>query len=692
MNKQITTCSLLTLTAVGLAMGGQSELLSKQATKQPVMPENAVVMTTGNTNQVTQNNSGPFQVNYNSPGVVIGNGFYDYQANGAIGKRMVIDDSGNYHLTFISANIYTSDPGTNTTRGSFYSFSNDGVNWGLDDGTGTGTISPTWTRIENARGGFPAIDYFRNTSINGVGGAAALVSHYNDPSLNGAVHSVGSIDLFPGQGLWEHPEFPLVPGLPAGDDQPIWPVCTVGNNDVVHAVGSVAPADQATSPLAAYYASLSNPFAQQFSPMQAMANFPGVYIVPDGGAKAFVSDGADHILLLFFNASGSAFQDTTVGSNALYKFESMDNGATWAFDNVTEDTPLNFNPSTNVEDFEWRSWQHFDASFDAQGDLHYVYTEHKSTSSGSYFPNAFRLMYKNTTGTETQIFAYNDHESGNELVGSVFEDGTSWNNPTIAPSGADLGGAFQQIVGTPMLGFDTNGDMHVIFEGFPLGDVDWANMPNGDSASAMTHGDVWHTMSTDGGSSWGFGSEIAGSLTQIENITNSLGTDERYPMCPPMGMTAGKVAVSFQTDDVAGSYSYNGTGALSAVPGDGTDYMFYEHDNGTGTVYDIALVTSSEENSNEVAKGYELAQNFPNPFNPTTNIEFSVEGINNVKVEIFNIKGQLVKTLFEGTVSGSKSVQWDATDLSGNVVSSGTYFYSITGPNFNETKKMTFLK
>lgn len=627
---------------------------------------------------------------YNSPGVVIGTGFWDYQANGAIGKRMAIDENGNYHVVFISAEYFTSNPPTNPYRGSFYSFSYDGQIWGKDDGTGTQTITPGWERIESFRGGFPSLDFYRNNSVNLLGGSAVVVSHLQDPNFNDDFRTVVNIDLLSGQGLWQKANTPLVPNLPIGDGQPIWPSCAVGSNDKLHVFGTLNVADQATSPNSLYHTSLSDPLLTNFAPYQLMDSLAGVNVLTDADAKVFVSDGADRLILVYFHASGSSFQDTTLASNALYKFESLDNGATWSFDNVSDDTPLNFVNSQAPEDFEWRAFNHFDVTMDLQGNPHYTYVEHKTTSAGSYFPNAYRLVYQNgTTGSKNQIFAYDDYtDSGTfgKIGGTVFEDGSSWNNPTIAPSGADLGGRFQQIISTPQLGFDDNGAMHVIFTGYPAGDIDWGNMPNGDSANAQVHGDIFHTMSVDGGNYWGFYSSPS-IYPEFENITNSLGTDEKYAMIPQARMESGFVEVAFETDDFAGFYNYPFILPFAVQ----TDYHFYKHQNGTGTIYTLNL-GDVDENKTLVKKDFSLSQNYPNPFNPSTSINYDlgISNYKNSKLVILNILGEEVK---EYILTESKgTIVWDGTDNLGKPVSSGNYFYQLVGNNFSETKKMTLLK
>jgi hypothetical protein len=90
---------------------------------------------------------------------------------------------------------------------------------------------------------------------------------------------------------------------------------------------------------------------------------------------------------------------------------------------------------------------------------------------------------------------------------------------------------------------------------------------------------------------------------------------------------------------------------------------------------------------------FELAQNFPNPFNPETRIEFSVPIQSDVKVEVFNINGQLVKTLVDGNITaGIHQITWNGVSNGGISVSSGLYLYRMTGPGFVQTKKMLLLK
>ncbi len=88
-----------------------------------------------------------------------------------------------------------------------------------------------------------------------------------------------------------------------------------------------------------------------------------------------------------------------------------------------------------------------------------------------------------------------------------------------------------------------------------------------------------------------------------------------------------------------------------------------------------------------------LAQNYPNPFNPKTMIRFALPKDSWVKLEVYNILGQKVKTLVdEKLAAGVKEVQWDGKDGKGLEVASGIYFYRIKADSFSDVKKMVMLK
>lgn len=87
-------------------------------------------------------------------------------------------------------------------------------------------------------------------------------------------------------------------------------------------------------------------------------------------------------------------------------------------------------------------------------------------------------------------------------------------------------------------------------------------------------------------------------------------------------------------------------------------------------------------------KDFRLDQNFPNPFNASTSIPFSVDRTTHVSLTIHDLNGRLVATIADRTFeAGNYVVSWEARDLA-----SGLYLYTIKAGNFNSTRKMIILR
>jgi flagellar hook assembly protein FlgD len=92
-----------------------------------------------------------------------------------------------------------------------------------------------------------------------------------------------------------------------------------------------------------------------------------------------------------------------------------------------------------------------------------------------------------------------------------------------------------------------------------------------------------------------------------------------------------------------------------------------------------------------------LNGNYPNPFNPTTSIKYALHEDARTCIEIFNIKGQKVKTLVDKRQSaGYHTIMWNGKDNSGKTAASGLYFYKMLSEGnsgrYTSTKKMILLK
>ncbi|MFQ5865338.1 MAG: FlgD immunoglobulin-like domain containing protein [bacterium] len=105
------------------------------------------------------------------------------------------------------------------------------------------------------------------------------------------------------------------------------------------------------------------------------------------------------------------------------------------------------------------------------------------------------------------------------------------------------------------------------------------------------------------------------------------------------------------------------------------------------------ITVGVQQGSIEMPKEFRLAQNYPNPFNPTTTIQIELPKQSEITLNIYNIKGQLVRTLIDGKFNaGSHSVVWDGRDYLAKQVPSGLYISRMQMAEFVDQKKMLLVK
>ncbi len=124
---------------------------------------------------------------------------------------------------------------------------------------------------------------------------------------------------------------------------------------------------------------------------------------------------------------------------------------------------------------------------------------------------------------------------------------------------------------------------------------------------------------------------------------------------------------------------------------------------GETVFYTFTLVQSGQESgfSEEVSATFDsglptvfaLHNNYPNPFNPITNIMFDLPRPSHVRLDIFDVSGRLVRTLVnEDRVAAAHTVVWDGTDSHGGRVASGAYYYRLVSDTGTATQKMMLVK
>jgi len=142
------------------------------------------------------------------------------------------------------------------------------------------------------------------------------------------------------------------------------------------------------------------------------------------------------------------------------------------------------------------------------------------------------------------------------------------------------------------------------------------------------------------------------------------------------------IVVTFNaTDLVAGDYYGSVT-----VAGNDTD-------NPSDTVDIILHIGDDISGIGDLPVAYKLGSAYPNPFNPSTTINFALPADGHANLSVFDLAGRLVKTLVNSNMNAANhTVVWNGDDDSGRKVSSGTYYYRLTADGFAETRKMSLIK
>jgi len=131
---------------------------------------------------------------------------------------------------------------------------------------------------------------------------------------------------------------------------------------------------------------------------------------------------------------------------------------------------------------------------------------------------------------------------------------------------------------------------------------------------------------------------------------------------------------------------------------DTLDSLFI-HTSGPTHTYSIlnieSMEFSGELSMSDIQKltSFSLNQNYPNPFNPVTMIHFEINEPGETRVDIFNLKGQLVNTLINKHLNvGEHQIKWDGKTIDGSLLGSGLYIYRVSINDKQMSRQMIMLK
>lgn len=247
--------------------------------------------------------------------------------------------------------------------------------------------------------------------------------------------------------------------------------------------------------------------------------------------------------------------------------------------------------------------------------------------------------------------------------------------------------------------FDRNGILYGIKRS---GEIYRFNLTNGDSTFISKVPTTLVSIAFDPSNNELFGTvrNIVGSVRdRIIKINLQTGDTTHVGRT---GFGVNTVGIAF--DDNANMYGIKGTAttvsdlfSIDKNTGVGTMIGATGFQGLTGIAFARTLVSNDDKYSS-IPKDFILYQNYPNPFNPSTRIEFALPVRSNVKLQIFNIVGELVYEFNSKELSaGTHSVVWNGLNSKGNFAGSGIYFYKLTanGENnssFQQVRKMILMK
>lgn len=179
-----------------------------------------------------------------------------------------------------------------------------------------------------------------------------------------------------------------------------------------------------------------------------------------------------------------------------------------------------------------------------------------------------------------------------------------------------------------------------------------------------------HVARFDKGDIW-TDSDFVASFEE-DNQATFIGTVPGYNTVVQGSGTLGTVVLDIQSDSIGCEISQGFIRSAANTP----------------LGFTLENFTSSVEEETTVPTEYQLSQNYPNPFNPSTTIRYGLKEPGHVKLTLYNVNGQVTKTLFEG----EKPAGYFTYHLQADQLPSGVYFYKIEVNDFTEMKKMMLVK
>ena len=305
---------------------------------------------------------------------------------------------------------------------------------------------------------------------------------------------------------------------------------------------------------------------------------------------------------------------------------------------------------------------------------------------------AFIMFCALATLLPVTAFAYNQYSQNGDNTYCAACHGDFRSNTYISPVDGQLWGNIHNLHRSTMLGGDCDA-CHLSSGRFP---VRLDESAGGDGLVAIgcvgCHGRAEDNVAGNPSLPNGFGAGLRQHHTNagVSDCTNC--HDDADPanytpvgeqVLPPYYADPGINHPDMPTESCNSDGSEHFAGATIGLDNNGD--LFYD---GNSPSCDLSGVSAP---SLSTAK---LMQNHPNPFNPTTDIRYAMEAPGHVRLQVYSVTGELVRTLVNAHHDEARTyrVTWDGRNDGGRSLASGIYFYRLESPGGIEMKKMTLLK
>ncbi|MBU8932546.1 MAG: T9SS type A sorting domain-containing protein [candidate division Zixibacteria bacterium] len=207
----------------------------------------------------------------------------------------------------------------------------------------------------------------------------------------------------------------------------------------------------------------------------------------------------------------------------------------------------------------------------------------------------------------------------------------------------------------------------------------------------LSVGDLVYMIRVIVGDAMPYNKNVSPIAVEMVNNNGRLSINSDVPMGAALIVAEGNVSPVLLTEDMELLYAYDASNdqtraLVYSLSGNTFTGEFLDVQNEVVTM-EIATFEGHPVKIDMIPANFALAQNFPNPFNPTTTIAFDVPVATAYTMTIYNINGQEVKRFDGNAEAGVFEIEWNASD-----VGSGVYFYRLEAGAFSDTKKMVLVK